>query len=57
MTFSLLEYIKIHRISLEQDWQELNAKIDPLESHWQLRDLANQIKVLDHLIYVAEETE
>lgn len=53
--FSLLEYIKIHRISLFQDWEELN-QLDPIENYRKVRDLSIRISVLDHLIKVAEET-
>jgi HD superfamily phosphohydrolase YqeK len=56
-TNTLKEYIKIHRLSLEQDWQKINSTLDPLSYHWELRDLSNQIKVLDHILYVADEME
>jgi hypothetical protein len=50
--FSLLEYIKIHRISLIQDMESI-----PYLTYPELkRDFENQIHVLDHLIKVAEET-
>lgn len=55
--FSLLEYIKIHRISLIQDFEEINSRKETTDQDMQIMfNLDNQIKVLDHLIKVAEET-
>lgn len=56
--FSLLEYIKIHRISLNQDVAELTQQnIYNHDEAMEMRDLVGQLRVLDHLIKVAEETE
>jgi hypothetical protein len=51
--FSLLEYIKIHRISLQQDLE----KTEGLAGYTFRRVKQGQVDVLDHLIKVAEETE
>jgi hypothetical protein len=53
--FSLLEYIKIHRISLQQDME--SEDLDPSAENYDARVyLQTQINTLDHLIKVAEET-
>jgi hypothetical protein len=51
--FSLLEYIKIHRISLQQDLESTEM----FGGYTFRRVIIGQIAVLDHLIKVAEETE
>ena len=55
--FSLLEYIKIHRISLVQDFGKFQRQTEyTYEDSLAMRDIISQIRVLDHLIKVAEET-
>jgi hypothetical protein len=57
MNIDLLEYIKIHLISLEQDWEKIQQQMAyTYENSRAMRDLSMKINVLDHLIKVAEET-
>ena len=51
--FGLLEYIKIHRISLQQDMESLDVSTLNYNARVYLQ---TQINTLDHLIKVAEET-
>jgi len=58
--FNLLEYIKIHRISLQQDLESLDVSTLSYNARVYLQTQSNtletQINILDHLIKVAEET-
>jgi hypothetical protein len=58
MRIDLLEYTKIHLVSLEQDLEKIQRQDTyTYEDSLAMRDLTMQIRVLDHLIKVAEETE
>ena len=66
MLDKLIEYIKIHKISLEQDQQEVQIKLDLIEdmNSWEYREqeimdisLTGQIMALGHIIEYANELE
>ena len=59
----LLEYIKIHKISLEQDLAELSEEMDSLdigskdftELDFEYNFLSGQISALGHIIEVSKD--
>ena len=62
----LIEYMKIHKISLQQDQQEVQIKLDLIEdmNSWEYREqeimdisLTGQIMALSHIIEYANELE
>ena len=66
MLDKLIEYIKIHKISLEQDQQEVQIKLDLIEdmNGWEYREqeimdisLGGQISVLNHILDYAKEID
>ena len=63
---TLVNYIKLHKISLEQDQQEVQIKLDLIEdmNSWEYREqeimdisLTGQIMALSHIIEYANELE
>ena len=66
MLNKLIEYMKIHKISLQQDQQEVQIKLDLIEdmNSWEYREqeimdisLTGQIMALGHIIEYANELE
>lgn len=64
MANSLIEYIKLHKLSLEQDQQEVQIKLDLIEdmNGWEYREqeildisLGGQISVLNHILDYAQD--
>ena len=66
MTNPLIEYIKIHKISLQQDQQEVQIKLDLIEdmNSWEYREqeimdisLTGQIIALNHILDISDNMD
>lgn len=62
----LIEYIKIHKISLQQDQQEVQIKLDLIEdmNSWEYREqeimdisLTGQIIALNHILDISDNMD
>lgn len=56
MTNQLIEYIKLHITSLEQD-VEVNSQTSDGDEYWIGLELNAQINVLNHILQVAEDLD
>ena len=53
---TLREYIKVHIISLKQDWERLDSYND-LTLYQEMRDITSQIQALEHILGVINERQ